>query len=85
MDDDEKRPNIIIDNGGGYIKAGFSGEEGPSAVFQTMVGYPKNHVENSGDKKDYYVGKIMTKMINAVIKHGMSTKKMEFVQSNPKF
>ena len=57
MDDDEKRPNIIIDNGGGYIKAGFSGEEGPSAVFQTMVGYPKNHVENSGDKKDYYVGK----------------------------
>ena len=78
MDDDEKRPNIIIDNGGGYIKAGFSGEEGPSAVFQTMVGYPKNHVENSGDKKDYYVGKdaedkIEELKLNYPIEYGIVT------------
>ena len=42
MEEDESKPHIIIDNGGGSIKAGFSGEEGPKAVFPTMIGYPKN-------------------------------------------
>jgi len=56
MENDENKPNIIIDNGGGYIKAGFSDEEGPRAVFQTMVGYPKNEVDDFGIKRDYCVG-----------------------------
>ena len=34
--------NIIIDNGTGYFKAGFSGEEGPTVVFPAIVGRPKN-------------------------------------------
>ena len=41
-DDGESKPNIIIDNGTGYCKAGFSGEEGPRAVFPALVGRPKN-------------------------------------------
>ena len=57
MEEDESKPHIIIDNGGGSIKAGFSGEEGPKAVFPTMIGYPKNQVDNTGDKKEYYIGK----------------------------
>ena len=43
MSDDEsedQKHHIIIDNGSGYIKAGFSGEEGPRIVFPTVVGYP---------------------------------------------
>jgi len=33
--------NIVIDNGGGYIKAGFSGYEGPSDVIPTCIGHSK--------------------------------------------
>ena len=34
----EATPKVIIDNGTGYVKAGFSGEEGPRAVFPAIVG-----------------------------------------------
>ena len=36
--------HIIIDNGSGYIKAGFSDDEGPRAFFPTIVGYPKTRM-----------------------------------------
>ena len=55
MSDDEsedQKHHIIIDNGSGYIKAGFSGEEGPRTVFPTVVGYPKYPI----DKKEFFVG-----------------------------
>ena len=56
-DEEESRPHIIIDNGSGYIKAGFSGEEGPRAVFPSIVGYPKYNSDNLGrDKKGFFVG-----------------------------
>ena len=32
------KPHIIIDNGSSYIKAGFSGEKIPKAVFMNNVG-----------------------------------------------
>ena len=32
MDDDESKPHIIIDNGNGYTKVGFSSEEMPKTV-----------------------------------------------------
>merc|ERR1719476_967037 len=32
---------IVIDNGSGNIKAGLAGEDAPSAVFPSIVGYPK--------------------------------------------
>lgn len=38
MDDN---PPVIIDNGTGYIKAGFGGEETPSHLVPTVVGRPK--------------------------------------------
>ena len=58
LDDDYNKPNIIIDNGSGFIKSGFSGEEGPRTVFPTIVGYPKYSIGMIGnDKKDFYIGK----------------------------
>ena len=54
---EEGKPNIIIDNGSGFTKAGLSGEEGPRAVFPAIVGRPKNQSAMVGtDKKDYFVG-----------------------------
>ena len=37
-EDGEDKPNVIIDNGPGYTKPCFSGEEGPRAVFPSIVG-----------------------------------------------
>lgn len=35
---------IVIDNGSGMCKAGFSGEETPRAVFPAIIGRPKHRV-----------------------------------------
>eukprot|EP01125_Pyxidicula_operculata_P016488 TRINITY_DN567_c0_g2_i6.p1 TRINITY_DN567_c0_g2~~TRINITY_DN567_c0_g2_i6.p1 ORF type:complete len:361 (+),score=51.98 TRINITY_DN567_c0_g2_i6:58-1140(+) len=35
-------PAIVCDNGSGTIKAGFSGDDAPRAVFPCIVGRPKN-------------------------------------------
>ena len=32
---------VIIDNGSGMVKAGFSGEDMPRAVFPALFGRPK--------------------------------------------
>jgi len=57
MAEDDAKPNIIIDNGSGYCKAGFSGEEGPRAVFPAIVGRPKNPgIMVGAEKKDFFVG-----------------------------
>ena len=45
------KPNVIIDNGTGYCKAGFSGEGYPQVVIPTVVGRPKSNNSN-----DFYVG-----------------------------
>jgi centractin len=37
------RQAIVIDNGGGLIKAGFAGEDKPKAIFGCYVGRPKHH------------------------------------------
>jgi len=51
------KPHVIIDNGSGYVKAGFSGEEGPRAVFPSIIGRPKNPgIMVGSDHKDYFVG-----------------------------
>ncbi len=50
-------PNIIIDNGSGYCKAGVSGEDAPRAVFPCIVGRPKNPgIMVGSEQKDYFVG-----------------------------
>ena len=35
---DNDEPNLIINNGTGYLKAGFSGEDGPRCVFPKIKG-----------------------------------------------
>ena len=55
MFDEEERKTIVIDNGSGFIKAGFCGEESPRSVFSAVVGTPKYKSEFT-DKKEYFIG-----------------------------
>ncbi|EFA86049.1 hypothetical protein PPL_01284 [Heterostelium album PN500] len=45
---------VVIDNGSGVCKAGLSSSEGPSVLFPSMVGRPRNTDITS--QKDFYVG-----------------------------
>ncbi len=48
---------MVIDNGSGMCKAGFSGEEAPRAVFPSIMGRPKHQVVMMGmGTKDCYIG-----------------------------
>lgn len=42
---DDDFPAIVIDNGSGLCKAGFSGDESPRAVFPSIIGRPKHKVK----------------------------------------
>ena len=55
MEEGEKNPQIIIDNGSGYSKVGLNGEEEPRYFFPSCVGYPKylSHMPNG---RNFYVG-----------------------------
>jgi actin-related protein len=47
----------VIDNGSGVVKAGFSGEDAPRAIFPSIVGRPKNPGVIIGvEAKDEYIG-----------------------------
>ncbi|RQM19593.1 hypothetical protein B5M09_001953 [Aphanomyces astaci] len=54
---------IVLDNGSGLVKVGFSGEDTPRGTFQTTYGQPRNPdwlvSHNAGVKPDreYFVGK----------------------------
>lgn len=51
------KPHLIIDLGSECIKAGFSGEDAPRAVFPCVVGRPKAEgIMVGSEHKDYYVG-----------------------------
>jgi actin-related protein len=55
--------SIVIDNGSGVVKAGFSGEDAPRAIFPSIVGRPKNNTVLVGvDSKDEYLGDDALKM-----------------------
>ena len=60
MDDQEfkEKKAIILDNGSGYIKCGFGGEEGPRCVLPTIIGYPKYKSFNTEEE---YIGGIVEK------------------------
>jgi len=48
---------IVIDNGSGMVKAGFSGEDAPRAVFPALVGRPHYTAIMPGmGNKDSYIG-----------------------------
>ncbi len=51
---------VVIDNGTGYIKAGFAGSDAPASVFQSYVGRPKHMrvmVQTKLDD-DVFVGRV---------------------------
>jgi len=56
MADDETVP-LVLDNGSGLVKAGFSGDDAPRAVFPSLVGRPRHAGIMVGmGQKDAYVG-----------------------------
>ena len=52
-----EKKSLVIDNGSGMCKAGFSGEDAPRAVFPSIVGRGKyGNVMLGGSSKEVYVG-----------------------------
>jgi len=47
---------VVIDNGSGMCKAGFSGDETPTKVFPCLVGRPKSKDIMGKNKVDIFVG-----------------------------
>eukprot|EP00485_Elphidium_margaritaceum_P001005 CAMPEP_0202693528 /NCGR_PEP_ID=MMETSP1385-20130828/7614_1 /ASSEMBLY_ACC=CAM_ASM_000861 /TAXON_ID=933848 /ORGANISM="Elphidium margaritaceum" /LENGTH=396 /DNA_ID=CAMNT_0049349217 /DNA_START=77 /DNA_END=1267 /DNA_ORIENTATION=- len=56
-EDDEQNAAIVIDNGSGMIKAGFSGDDVPRCSFPAVVGRPRHQNVMLGmGQKELYVG-----------------------------
>jgi len=54
---DNDTPGLVVDNGSGMVKAGFSGDDAPRAVFPSIVGRPRHKGVMVGmGQKDSYVG-----------------------------
>jgi actin-related protein len=48
---------VVIDNGTGMVKCGFSGDDAPRNVFASMVGVPRHQQQMFGmAKKEMYIG-----------------------------
>ena len=61
MDGDSKP--IVIDNGSGVLKAGFSGDNSPSVKFPSIVGIPRTDKQMVGvEAKSEYIGDEAQKM-----------------------
>merc|ERR1711994_1012139 len=55
--DSEEVSNVVIDNGSGMVKSGFSGDDAPRAVFPSIVGRCKHQASMVGmAQKDAYIG-----------------------------
>jgi len=56
-DDDDYISGLVIDNGSGMVKAGFTGEDAPRSVFSSVVGRPKYKAGMIGmGDRDSYIG-----------------------------
>jgi actin-related protein len=51
----EEAQSLVIDNGSGMCKAGFTGDDAPRAVFPLIVGRPLKKLNVEG-YKDFYIG-----------------------------
>jgi len=57
MSEGEEKAALVVDNGSGMVKAGFSGDDAPRSVFPSIVGRPKVKPTMVGaDNKEVYVG-----------------------------
>eukprot|EP01083_Nonionella_stella_P312251 1116204_1 len=57
QDSDEEGTSVVIDNGSGWMKGGFAGDDAPRAVFPSIVGRPRQKSVMVGmGQKDVYVG-----------------------------
>merc|ERR1712243_225684 len=56
MADDDKQAAVVVDNGTGQMKAGFSGDDAPKCVFPSVVGRPRHEGVMVGMGKDALVG-----------------------------
>jgi len=55
--EEEEMAPIVMDNGSGVVKAGFSGQDAPESVFPSIIGRPKfARIMIGGDERDAYVG-----------------------------
>jgi len=55
--DGESSSSLVVDNGSGMVKAGFSGDDAPRTVFPSIVGRPRHQQHMVGlASKDAYVG-----------------------------
>ena len=55
---EKERTSLVIDNGSGLTKAGFSGDDVPRAIFPSIVARPKVQSTMVGSaNKSYHVGK----------------------------
>jgi len=53
----EEQSSLVIDNGSGMVKAGFSGDDAPRAVFPSIVGKPRHQGTMVGmAQKEAYIG-----------------------------
>ncbi len=50
---------LVLDNGTGFTKNGFAGEDQPRSVFPTIIGYPKNPIvmpDVEAYFREFYIG-----------------------------
>ena len=75
----ESQTHLVVDNGSGLCKAGFSGEDAPRCVFPCIVGTPKVAGLMVGkDRQESYVGQEAQErrgvlILKHPIEHGMIT------------
>jgi len=56
MADEDEQAAVVVDNGTGQMKAGFSGDDAPKCVFPSVVGRPRHEGVMVGMGKDALVG-----------------------------
>ena len=53
----EENQTLVVDNGSGVVKAGFSGEDAPRAINPSIIGRPNDFAFQHGiERMDEYIG-----------------------------